>query len=55
MQKLRQLLLQLDITQYNNRVFEIILQAISKGSALRFLSHNIRINISQTYSFRESL
>ncbi|WP_424526332.1 hypothetical protein [Spiroplasma endosymbiont of Glossina fuscipes fuscipes] len=31
MQELRQLLPQLDITQYNNRVFEISCKGISKG------------------------
>lgn len=48
---MRQLLPQLDITQYNNRVFEIACKGISKGSALHFLSHHIGINISQNYSF----
>ncbi|PQP78811.1 Cof-type HAD-IIB family hydrolase [Spiroplasma sp. ChiS] len=54
MTKLRQLLPQLDITQYNNRVFEIACKGISKGSALQFLSHHIGIDISQTYSFGDS-
>lgn len=54
MTKLRQLLPQLDITQYNNRVFEIACKGISKGSALQFLSYHIGIDISQTYSFGDS-
>ncbi|WP_338964244.1 MULTISPECIES: Cof-type HAD-IIB family hydrolase [unclassified Spiroplasma] len=53
-QELRKLLPQLDITQYNNRVFEIACKGISKGSALQFLSHHIGIDISQTYSFGDS-
>ncbi|RUO86439.1 Cof-type HAD-IIB family hydrolase [Spiroplasma endosymbiont of Megaselia nigra] len=54
MTKLRQLLPQLYITQYNNRVFEIACKGISKGSALQFLSYHIGIDISQTYSFGDS-
>ncbi|AGM25387.1 Cof-type HAD-IIB family hydrolase [Spiroplasma chrysopicola] len=51
---LQKILPQLDITQYNNRVFELSCKGISKGSALRFLSHHLGVEINNTYSFGDS-
>ncbi|AHF57323.1 Cof-type HAD-IIB family hydrolase [Spiroplasma eriocheiris] len=52
--ELKALLPLLDVTQYNNRVFEISAKGISKGSALRFLSHHLGIPIENTFSFGDS-